>query len=85
MLKSKYLVGQGIVVFLVADGLDEVFLQLFQSGLYAVRRKRVSRDNRSGNILLQLFQEYFSAAQDLVKGFDGYFFENGVVDCSRSG
>lgn len=75
MLKSKNLVGQGIVVFLVANGLDEVFLQFFKSGLYAVRRKCVSRDNRSGDVFLQLFQEDLSAAQDLVKRLDGNFFE----------
>lgn len=82
MLKSKNLVGQGIVVFLVANGLDEVFLQFFKSGLYAVRRKCVSRDNRSGDVFLQLFQEDLSAAQDLVKRLDGNFFEDGFIDRS---
>ena len=37
LLKPENLVGQGIVVSLIADGFDELLLQFFRSSLNAVR------------------------------------------------
>ena len=48
------LVGDGVVVFLVAGRLDEVFLELLDPCMNAFRKECVSRDNRLGDTLLQL-------------------------------
>ena len=62
LLEPENLVGQGIVVFLIADGFDELLLQFFRSSLNAVRSKYIGHHNGSGDVFLQLFQEDLSAA-----------------------
>ena len=77
--KPEDLVGDGVVVLLAVGFLDELLLQFLQSGLNAVRRKCIGCDNRSCDVLLQLFQENFSAAQDLVECLDDDILQDGFV------
>ena len=75
LLEPEDLVGQGIVVFLIADGFDELFLQFLHPSLNSVRREGVGRDNGSGYVLLQLALKSLPVAQNLVQRLDGHFFK----------
>lgn len=68
--EPENLISDGVVILLVVCFLDELFLELLQPCLNAVRREGISADHGFGDVCLQLFQEGAALRQNLIDGFD---------------
>ena len=73
--KPENLICDGIVVVLLVDLLQELFLQLAQTLVYDLRREGIALQDHRGNVSTQRLQEIILLAEHPVDGVDDHLLQ----------